>query len=461
MRLQLDRADSLPLYRQLVQQVSQQIEAGALSPGTRLPTVRQLAHEHGLTRLTVQSAFAELQALGLVHATVGRGTFVSERLTPPARVPIPGTLAELLDSRDVRFSLAQSAPGTECYPAREWQACLRSATRQDCLGYGALQGEEPLRRQIAALLQHRGLTAAPELILITHGAQQGIDLAVRALSRPDQPVMLEVPCYPGALELLRARSQPCLEVPWQDDGPALEVLEEHCRRFRPPLFYSVPTFHNPTGRVSSAQNRQSLLELARRYDFYVLEDDVWGFLSYQGQVPPLKERDRQQRTIYVSSFSKTLMPALRLGFVLADPPQLAVMTALKHATDLVCSSLLQHALAEFLRRGCFLPHLKAMLPLYRQRRDALHSALSGCDCQLPAGGLSMWLRLPADCEESEISRQAREKGLVVARGRSFAAPGHLRLSFGAHRPDELRQAGQLLVRLLQPTRPLRERVPLV
>lgn len=477
MLLVLDRSDAQPLYRQLSLQIKGLIENGTLGPGSRLPTVRQLAEDHGLTRLTVQSAFAELQDQGWIQSTVGRGTFVSERTPspPPSRLQISGSLAELLEAADrpARFQLAQAAPCEDFFPKREWKACLQSALNQEgSLNYGTIQGDENLRSQISRVLLERGLQVPPEQILITHGAQQGMDLVARTLSQPTQPVLLETPCYPGALELLHTLSRPCLEVPVENGGPSLKAIEEQCRRHRPSLFYTVPTFQNPTGLLTSPAHRAALLQLAQRYDFWILEDDVWGFLNYTPSLPPpLKAQDRHNRVIYVSSFSKTLMPALRIGFVVASEEVLQALSQKKHASDLVCSLLLQRALAEYLRRGLFPAHLQQVVPLYRQRRDALFSALQKhlgqCRFSQPPGGLSHWLQLPAGVDEQELHQQACSEGLVCARGEAFYTTprgGHLRLSFGAHPPGELEQAaellGQILTRLEQRGAQLRQRTRL-
>lgn len=463
MLLVLDRSDSLPLYRQLSQQLKGLIENGTLAPGSRLPTVRRLAEDHGLTRLTVQSAFAELQDQGWIQSTVGRGTFVSAQSSgpPPSRLEVPGSLAELLQAPDrpARFQLAQAAPSEEFYPRQDWKPCLQAAVNQEgSLNYGTIQGDEHLRSQISRVLLDRGLQVPPEQILVTHGAQQGMDITVRALSKPNQPVLLETPCYPGALELLHTLSRPCLEVPVEQ---MVKAVEEQCRRHRPTLLYTVPTFQNPTGLLASPAQRAALLALAQRYDFYILEDDVWGFYNYTPSLPPpLKAEDKHGRVIYVSSFSKTLMPALRLGFVVASEDILQSLSQKKHASDLVCSLLLQRALAEYLRRGHFAPHLAKIVPLYKQRRDAFQQALQEhapeCGFHLPPGGLSHWLKLPAGVDESAVFSEACHQGLVCARGAAFfpvpRAQGYLRLSFGGHKPAELEKAAALLGQILRAAR---------
>jgi DNA-binding transcriptional MocR family regulator len=197
MQLSLDREADSPIYRQIVDQIRAHIGAGTLPPGSRLPPVRKLAAEYGLTRLTAHSAYEELQAQGLVEAHVGRGTFVAAGAPrvpvpePPPVPPIPwrnqGLLAELARAGEPRdaLSFAQAFPAPETYPARELGRALRLALDEPgVLGYGSTQGEPELRRQLAGLLADRGLSVSPESVLVTAGAQQAIDVVLRGSSTP-------------------------------------------------------------------------------------------------------------------------------------------------------------------------------------------------------------------------------------------------------------------------------------
>lgn len=467
MKLELQRDGQVPLYRQIANEIRSLIERGVLGPGARLPTVRRLSDEHELGRLTVQTAYSELQAQGFIESVVGRGTFVSERpqpgTLPSAIAPrVGGSLAELLDRLPTRLLLGQATPAEETFPVRELKTCFGRALQQPSnMAYGPVLGEESLRIQMSRILLGRGLAAAPESILITSGAQQGIDLAVRTLTTPDRPVVIEAPVYPGVLELLRSRRQRWLEVPMGEEGLNLEVLEELCRDHRPPLVYTIATYHNPTGVATSQAHRRALLELAEKYDFLILEDDVYGTLALDGRAPVcLKAMDHHDRVIYLTGFSKSLMPALRLGAMVASPGRLAALTQLRGATDLISSSLMQVTLAEFLEAGYYEAHLQKVCELYRQRRDASGEALSellpDCACRLPQGGLSLWLELPADIDEGELFRQAREHGVMVARGQAFfgtpAPAGFLRLTFATLGKPLFRQGVAVLAQLIEAQR---------
>jgi DNA-binding transcriptional MocR family regulator len=468
MKLDLVRDDSVPLYLQIVQRITDLIEKGVLAPGARLPTVRRMSQDQGLGRMTVQTAYAELQAHGWIESVVGRGTFVAERhqarelpqaISP--RVEVPGSLAALLETQAplARLVLGQAAPAEETYPIKSFKACLGVALNKSSnLSYGSVLGEEVLRTQISRLLLTRGLTVSSESVVISSGAQQGIELAIRTLTRPDQSVAVEAPVYPGVLEVLASRRQRILEVPVEDGGLSLGQLERLVKRERPALLYTVPTFQNPTGTVTSIEHRKALLSMAQEHDFYILEDDVYGHLAFDEPAPPcLKSLDTTGRVVYVTSFSKSLMPALRLGAVVATPGQLAAFTQRKQTADLVSSSLVQAALAEFLRRGYYQAHLQRVQELYKERRDAacqtVTDVLPEVRFQEPRGGLSMWLQLPPESDEADLFLQARKRGLVVARGEPFfprpQPRGFLRLSFASVSRPKFRQAANTLADLLK------------
>jgi 2-aminoadipate transaminase len=470
MKLELIRDGSVPLYMQIVQRITLLIEKGVLKPGTRLPTVRKMSQDQGLGRMTVQTAYAELQAQGWIESVVGRGTFVAERQQaqdlPQAispRVEVPGSLAALLSQAPMaRLVLGQAAPAEETFPLKNFRTCLGAALGKVAhLSYGSVVGEEALRAQISRLLVTRGLTVPLESVVISSGAQQAIELAIRTLTTPDQSVAVEAPVYPGVLEVLASRRQRILEVPVEEHGLSLEQLEKLMMRDRPALLYTVPTFQNPTGTVTSIEHRKALLRMAEKYDFYILEDDVYGHLAFDAPAPPcLKSLDKTGRVVYVTGFSKSLMPALRLGAVVATPGQLAAFSQRKQTADLVSSSLMQAALAEFLKRGFYQAHLQRVCKLYRERRDAacrtVSDVLPEVRFRVPQGGLSMWLQLPGESDEADLFLQARKRGLVVARGEPFFARpqprGFLRLSFASVSQPKFRQAANMLAELLKEQR---------
>ena len=492
LRITLQRESDVPLYRQVVEQVAALIASGALPAGTRLPPVRELAATLGLTRLTVHSAYTELQARGLIESHVGRGSFVARHASSatPARsevqAPAPwqtqSVLADLLRMADQPglLSFAQAAPAPETYPARALAQALRTACNEPAaLGYGPIAGEPALREQISRVLLERGVAAPPDDILVTAGAQQGIDLTLRALTTPDDVVLVEAPTYPGILEAAARRGQRVVGVPLDDGGIDVAALETACLAHRPRLLYTVPTYHNPTGVSLAPERRDAVLRIARERRLLILEDDVYGLLGYNGPTPAaLKASDAEGCVVYSMSFSKALAPALRLGALVASPELLPDLAGAKHSGDLVCSPLLQRALATYLRQGRFAAHLQQVRALYRTRRDAVLAALDtlppGCAWTHPDGGLNVWVTLPDGVNERDFCVAAIERGVGVAPGSAFFAQprrgAHMRLSYGAQPPESIARGvatlGELLRehlrrRTLLLARASRESVPLV
>lgn len=472
LKLAIERESDVPLYRQLANQLRKLIRTGSLPPGARLPPVREVAAELGLTRLTVHSAYAELQALGLTEAVVGRGTFVAAdaRTSPTSAVvsavpPTPwlsqGLLAELtpaVEAEDL-LSLSSAHPATETFPVRELGRAIQEVVADPLLlGYGPVAGEMALREQIATLLLERGIVTPPEHVLITAGAQQGIDLAIRSLTTAGDVVVVEEPTYPGVLEVAAQRRQPVVGVPFDQDGLSIDALTAICQRYHPRLVYTVSTFHNPTGLTLASGRRGDLLRLADEHDFLLVEDDTYGFLGLRGDAStPLKAHDEEHRVIYITSFSKMVSPSLRLGAIVASPRYLPGLAAAKQGSDLVCSSLLQRALATYLRQGALPSHLERVRAIYRQREEALDTSLRrfapACTWTRPTGGLNLWVTLPDGVEEVEVYREALAQGVTVARGQMFYAQpqrvGHLRLSFGTLTPGQIVDAVAILGQVIQ------------
>jgi 2-aminoadipate transaminase len=469
-QLTLERHIAVPIYRQIVNQVRGQIQDGTLQDGSRLPPVRQLAAECGLTRLTVHSAYAELQAEGLVESYVGRGTFVTvgAPLVPPADRSMQtapwvsqGVLANLLrwGERGDLLSFAQAFPAAETYPAAELGRAVQAAlTEGGALGYGHIQGEPQLRAELAPLLLERGMSVAPDHMLVTSGAQQGIDIALRALTDPGDVILVEEPVYPGVLELAALRGQRVIGIPNDGGVLRLDALEAACSAHAPRLLYLVPTYNNPTGISLANECREGVLRLARAHNFVVLEDDTYGLLGLGESSPAaLHSLDRNDRVVYTTSFSKMLAPALRLGVLVAPVSLLPMLAAAKQSSDLVCSALMQRALAQYLREGHMATHLQDARELYRQRRDAMLQALQRhlppCTWTLPEGGLSLWVNLPPGIIERDFTADALRQGIGLAPGEAFLtrsrSQGAMRLSFGIHSPERIEVGVAALGRVLQ------------
>lgn len=473
MQIELDRNSREPLYRQLAGSLQQRIRSGALPPRTRLPTVRQLAQQLGVTRLTIHSAYAELQSGGWIEATVGRGTFVAEhieQLIAPVESQIgrevtpAGMMADLLRMAQVpgMAAMGRADPAPEFFPLRNWQRANEIALASGSptlLNYTTAQGDQVLRSALAELTRERGISAGPDEILITAGVTGGMALATALLARPGDSVLVEQPTYLGMLNILAAQGVRAVGVPMDSDGMLIDALEEALRVERPAFIYTIPSFHNPGGLCMSPARREALLELAERHNLMIVEDDIYGRMSYEGQPQPaLKANDKSGRVIYLSSFSKSLMPGIRMGYAIASPTITQQLVRLRQAHDICSPPLTQRALAVFIEQGWFHAHLRRMLPRYRERRDALLRAMEryfpmGVTWTKPRGGLSTWVTLPAGTSVIELYLSAISRGIAFTPGEVFSATAeplpHLRLCFGGEPPERLSDAVATIGSLLR------------
>ena len=277
------------------------------------------------------------------------------------------------------------------------------------LDYGERNGYAPLRESITHILASQGLQTRPENILITAGSQQALSLVSQLLLKPGDIILVESPTYSGALDLFRALGFKVVGIPVDGQGMQVDGLEKLLQQHHPKLIYTIPNFHNPTGTCLNGPRRRQLLVLADRYNVPILEDDFVGDLRYEGRTQPaLKALDPGGRVIYVSTFSKMLMPGLRVGFLVAEGPVYDCLVNFKRVNDLATSTLVQRALEAYVTVGRYQAHLRRSCQIFRRRRDAMLSAIqrylpAGVHFDPPQGGLFIWLQLP---EKLDVGKTA-------------------------------------------------------
>ena len=319
------------------------------------------------------------------------------------------------------------------------------------LEYGDFDGGyAPLRETITHMLASQGIQARPESVLITSGSQQALALVCQVLLRPGDTVLVEKPTYNFALELFRSLGLKIEGIPTDADGMRVDELEPLLQRHHPRLIYTIPNFQNPSGACLSGARRRQLLALADRYNVPILEDDFAGDLRYDGRAQPaVKALDPGGRVVYVGTFSKMLMPGLRVGFLVADGPVFDRLVSFKRVTDLTTSTLIQRTLDEYVTVGRYQTHLRRSCRSYRKRRDAMLAAIerylpSDVHVDPPLGGLFIWLRLPEGIPSLELLPRAIERGVEFAPGtRFFPDPSegerYLRLNFATQTPEDIEE----------------------
>jgi 2-aminoadipate transaminase len=473
------RDDAGPIYQQLFDQIADRVRTGAWPAGYRLPATRALAGELRTHRNTIVRAFEELTAAGYLVSVVGRGTFVAERpVVRPWEAPSTGGLpwASLLSSateaepiarieRYRRSSLPSGAvnltrmqPSVGLLPHTMLRRCVDHVLRTLgplALGYAPREGVLALREQLARELAERGVPARADDVLVTTGSQQALDVIARALVNPGDRFLVDGTTYTGALHLLVLAGAQVLGVPSDEEGPDLAWLRRLSRGDVKGL-YVMPNCHNPTGLSISGERRRALIAWSHEVGVPIIEDDYGADLELDAVPPPPYLRALDSEVIYVSTFSKKLIPALRVGFVVCPPALREPLVSIKHAMDLGTSALLQYALAEFLERGYLKRHYAEVLPEYRRRRDVLVEALrrhlpAEVTFSVPPRGVVIWLRLPLDLDPEEVHDAARREGVVIspstlhAVGRDHAG---VRLTFCAEPAERLAEGARRLGRAL-------------
>ncbi len=363
------------------------------------------------------------------------------------------------------ISFAGGLPASEVFPTDRFrEACCRVLDKQAhlALQYGATEGYEPLREMIARHIARYGIKAKSENVLITSGSQQALDLIGKLLLNPGDRVLVEAPTYLGALQAFSVYGADYVSVPSDDDGLRSDLLETPLRS-GPKFMYVLPNFQNPGGTTLSEGRRHELVLLADKYGIPIVEDDPYGQLRYEGEhLTPLVVLDRANlrrddgysigNVIYLSTFSKTLAPGLRLGWIVAPAEVISKLVQLKQGADLHSSTFVQMVAHEVARDNFLDEHVKLIRRVYCERRDVMLEALTQffppeVTWTRPQGGLFLWVTLPEGADAQKLFEVAVRENVAFVPGDCFYAPNghfeegrrHLRLNFSAAKPDQIRE----------------------
>lgn len=341
------------------------------------------------------------------------------------------------------MSFAGGLPAERCLPAVDW------STMPAGLGqYGMSEGEPALREAIAAQARAYGLDCTADQVLVTTGSQQALDLIAKLYLDVSTPVLVEGPTYLAALQSFQFFGAECLEVSLTPEGLDLEALRLRLEEQRPAFAYLIPTFQNPSGVRYSAANRAAVAALLDEYGVTLVEDEPYRELSYDGApARPLCAQLRRSAWIHTGSLSKTLLPGLRVGYLIASPELLKPLRALKQAADLHTCRMSQWQVLQWLGSERYAQHLEEVRTFYRERRDGFARALTRhfsdiADWQIPQGGLFFWLRLKTPLDTRTLLDAALAQDVAFMPGEPFFAEpdrhrGLLRLNFSHVLPERL------------------------
>lgn len=459
----------------LFEQIRDAITSGRLTHGDSLPPTRLLAEQLGVSRSTITTAYGRLNAEGYINGRTGAGSTVAYKLAttdtsgvgPAAlvstnRVGVNSSRWSLggFDEREPTFDLRSGRPDPALFPLVTWRRVMSDALHQSPSGYGRSNGLPTLRRALAQWVHRsRAVRADADQVIVTSGAQQGIDLVARLLVQPGETIAVEEPGYPPVTSLFHALGANVAPVPVDSDGIQVEQLPEDTR-----LIYVTPSHQSPTGAVMSMKRRTALLKFAEARNIGIIEDDYDTEYRHKDRpLEPLYRLDRHGRVIYVGTFSKTLSPSLRLGFVILPPSLVDDAIAQRSLMDWQPPEASQAALHRFIVDGHLDRHLRRTRRQYSMRHKLVHDYLHRAAEEglvLPtvphSAGLHTTACLPSGMTEHDVSTEANRLGIALGNfeqcWQGTQAHQGLIIGFGAIATNELADALAGLNQVLRATR---------
>ncbi|UCC38702.1 MAG: PLP-dependent aminotransferase family protein [Candidatus Aminicenantes bacterium] len=447
--IHLDPKSRIPLYLQIKEQIKDLILKDILPEGKRLLPTRELARILGVNRSTIVSAYNELLAEGFIESRVGRGTVVMKK--KPAQESdynyeplnwseffayFPKTNhyslyrdSDSLFTQEDIISLGTGVPDPKYYPFNDFQKIISKLLKEKgriMLQLSSVEGCYPLRETIADWFNFEGKSTSPGEVLITSGSNQGLYLLAETLLNPEDLVVVENPTSMNALRIFRAAGPKIIDIPVDETGMKVDILENLLSRQRVKMVYTVPTFQNPSGTVLSLSRRKKLLDLAYKYHVPIIEDDPYSKLYYE-RIPPLslKALDKHNNVIYLGTFSKILFPGLRIGWIVAAKPVIKQLMPVKRLVDLHSNTLEQHAFYEYCNQGLLEKHLQKVRKIYAKKRDLTIAALKKCcsnliDWNKPEGGYYLWCQLRGGLNSTDLLREAFYEKVEFIEGKIFS-----------------------------------------
>ncbi|MGJ0493163.1 PLP-dependent aminotransferase family protein [Methylobacter sp.] len=433
------------LYEVIAGHLLAAIDQGVYRQGDRLPSVRKLSEQHKISAATAVAALHQLEDQGCIEARQRSGYYVRSRpgarLQEPA-VSRPSIRPTPVTGQDMVLRLAQATndpsmvqlgaavPAPSFLPAQRVERTLAGCSgryRNRVAGYEFPPGSPELRRQIARRMSEAGCQVSPDDIVITNGCQEALTLALRAVTQPGDIVAIESPTFYGLLQVIESLALKAIEIPTHPrDGMALDALQLACEQWPIKACIAVPNYSNPLGYCMSDERKRDLVKLMNRYRIALIEDDVYGDLGFGLQRPSVaKAWDTEGRVLHCSSFSKSLSPGLRIGWIV--PGQyFEKVEYLKYVTNLASPTLAQLTVAQMLEGGSHDRYLRQVRNRYARAIGRMTEAISlhfprETRVTQPAGGFVLWVELPGDADAVELAQRALAAGISIAPGPIFSA----------------------------------------
>ena len=439
----------MKLYDKVAKGLRENIHNGLFVAGDKLPSIRQLVAEHSVSISTVQQAYHQLEMENLIEARPKSGYFVAYKpiaatlpvTSRPAQRPIEVSqwqqvLEVLLAKENVSTVQLQHGMPDMTVPSlapllKKMTSLMRHQASLS-LPYGNIEGSLVLREQIVKLATYSGCALHPDDLVITSGCQEGLSVCLRSVTEPGDIVAVESPSFYGSMQAIKTANLKAIEIPTNaESGLSLEALELALEQWPIKSILVTPTCNNPMGYSMPETAKKRLYQLAQSYDITIIEDDIYGDISYQSPRPKsIKSFDEDGRVLLCSSFSKTVAPGIRVGWI-APGRYRDKVTHVKYVSSSMCPTLPQLAIADFIKGGGYERHTRKVRLLYKQGRDHLIQCIkqhfpSDTRISYPEGGYILWVELNKRYDAVKLSTQCKQGSVSIAPGILFSATGKYR-----------------------------------
>ncbi|MEH6456133.1 MAG: PLP-dependent aminotransferase family protein [Cocleimonas sp.] len=461
----------MKLYEQFSTELKDSIEHGYYQPGQKLPSMRDMSAIRGVSISTVQEAYRLLEDTGVVISKPKSGYFVQQiqntdllpDISRPEQKPVEvvywDEVLKLTTTENTHsfMALGSGSPNTNFKTLKPFHRIFADIARkqpQRMYENSKGKGLEHLRVQIARLMQTAGCYSHPDDIVITSGCQEALSLSLKAVTKPGDIVAIDSPSFYGSMQAIQSNNLKVIEIPTHPQtGISLPAFEMALEQWPIKAIQLVPNANNPLGYLMPEDKKKKLLTLASRYNFVIIEDDIWADLAFQKPRPStIKSFDTEGRVLMCSSFSKTVAPGLRVGWVAAGG-YVKLLTHLKFITTLGSATLPQMAMAEFIQQGLYEKHTRYSKQQYQRGRDIMINWVHryfpiGTKISYPQGGLCLWVEMPEVIDSFELNENLQVFNIGIAPGALFSANGKykncLRLNYSAVPNEKIEAAIKII-----------------
>jgi len=445
------------LYLQIYEKIKHDIIENKYAEHEKLPSIRNLSKKLGVNSITIVKAYDNLERDLYVYKKRGSGVYVNN-LNIKENILEEEILMETFKYGKLEIedgiNFANSNPNGSYFPITEFKGCINfviDRDREKIFAYEDPKGYLGLRNIISKHLENERITSNPENIQIISGAQQGIDLITKSLIHFGDNVIIENPSYSGAIASFKKGGAKIIDVPLLEDGIDLNILKKILVKKKISYLYLMTNFHNPTGVSYSLEKKTKILKLAKKYNFYIIEDDSSSDLYYKEKPFSLKSIDIDERVIYIKSYSRIFMPGLRLGFLIAPKDKLKYISFTKYHTDISTPGLIQRAFEHYLSSDSWNIHTKKLRIVYKNKFEIANDLLSKIEhlqlFTIPQGGLYFWVKLDKITSESLFLKTLQKK-VGILPGSIFRldekSEGWVRLCFADVEIEEIKKGLEIL-----------------